>query len=273
MPGKPRRSRSAITSGVIRPRSSAITGSGPSSASAASKTAAPGPGSQLPRPGVARALRDRPELGEAAEVVDAGQVEERERPAQALDPPAVAVARGGVPVEERVAPVLAERAEPVGRRPGDEAGQEEVGVRALVDAALGDVDRHVADQAHAPLGRVGAQRRPLAIEADLVVDAPARGRPVLDPERVRAAECGPLARRDRRVRVARGSRPRPRRRRRTRTASRPRPAARAGAPATSSARPRRASRRTRRRRRRACRSGARSGAARRRWIVEASSPV
>ena len=48
MPGNPSRSRSADTSGVIRPRSSAITGSGPSSRSAASKTAAPGPGSQRP---------------------------------------------------------------------------------------------------------------------------------------------------------------------------------------------------------------------------------
>ena len=37
-----------VTSGVIRPRSSAITGRGPSSAAAAPNTAAPGPGSQRP---------------------------------------------------------------------------------------------------------------------------------------------------------------------------------------------------------------------------------
>ena len=43
--------------------------------------------------GVQRSLRDRPEGGEAAEVVEAGQVDELEGPAQALDPPAVAVAR------------------------------------------------------------------------------------------------------------------------------------------------------------------------------------
>ena len=193
MPGKPRRLRSAVTSGVIRPRSSAITGSGPSSASAASKTAAPGPGSQWPE----RASRARFGIAQNSAKPRkwsiAGQVEERERSAQALDPPAVALAAACVPVEERIAPVLAERAEPVGRRPGDEAGQEEVGVRALVDAALGDVDRQVADQPHAAFGGVGAERRPLAIEANLVVDAPAGGRPVLDPERVRAAERGPLA--------------------------------------------------------------------------------
>ena len=273
MPGKPSRSRSATTSGVIRPRSSAITGSGPSSASAASKTAAPGPGSHRPERASGAPFGIAQNSAKPRKWSIAGQVEERERPAQALDPPAVAVARRGVPVEERVAPVLAERAELVGRRAGDEPGQEELGVRALVDAALRDVDRHVADQADAPLGRVGAQRRPLAVEADLVVDAAARRRPVLDPEGVRAPEGGPLAVRRRARPGRRGSRSRPRRPTRRRTASRPRRAARAAAPATSSGRLRRASRRTRTRRRRACRSGARSGAARPRWIVEASSPV
>ena len=48
---------------------------------------------------------------------------------------------------------------------------------AVVDAALGDVDRDVADQSDAALGGVGAQRRPLAVEADLVVDAAAGGAP------------------------------------------------------------------------------------------------
>ena len=206
IPGKPRRSRSALTSGVIMPRSSAITGSGPSSASAASKTAAPGPGSQRPERASRARLRDRPELGEAAEVVDAGQVEERQRPAQALDPPAVAVARDGVPVEERIAPVLAERAEPVGRRPGDEPRQEEVRVRAVVDAALGDVDRDVADQPDAALGGVRAQRRPLAVEANLVVDAPARA-PPSPRSRTRSRGGTRPARAPRRARPARARKP------------------------------------------------------------------
>ena len=50
-------------------------------------------------------------------------------------------------------------------------------MRAVVDAALGDVDRHVADQPHAALGGVVAQRRPLALEAHLVVDARRRRPP------------------------------------------------------------------------------------------------
>ncbi len=55
-------------------------------------------------------------------------------------------------------------------------------MRAVVGAAGGDVDRDVADQPHAALGGVGAQRAPLALEADLVGDArpraPANALPV-----------------------------------------------------------------------------------------------
>ena len=69
--------------------------------------------------GVQRSLGDRPEGGEAAEVVEPGQVEELEVPAQALDPPAIPLSGQRVPVEERVAPVLASRAELVGWSPGD----------------------------------------------------------------------------------------------------------------------------------------------------------
>ena len=61
--------------------------------------------------------RDRPEGDEAAEVVDPGEVDERERPSQPLDPPAVALARERVPVEEGIAPVLPERAELSGGAP------------------------------------------------------------------------------------------------------------------------------------------------------------
>ena len=48
MPGKPSSSRSSYTSGVIKPRSSATTGSGPSSRSAARNGSAPGPGTTRP---------------------------------------------------------------------------------------------------------------------------------------------------------------------------------------------------------------------------------
>ena len=48
MPGKPYRSRSASTSGVMTPRSSATIGSSPRAASSASKNAAPGPFTHRP---------------------------------------------------------------------------------------------------------------------------------------------------------------------------------------------------------------------------------
>ena len=92
MPGRPSDSRRRVTAGVMTPRSSAITGSRPSSPSAASNGARPGPRAQRPPERVARAARDRPVGREAAEVVDAGEVEEVEGPPQALDPPAVAPA-------------------------------------------------------------------------------------------------------------------------------------------------------------------------------------
>ena len=69
---------------------------------------------------------------------------------------------------------------------------------AVVAAAGGDVDRDVADEPHAALGGVGAQRAPLALEAHLVVErAVAReGRPVVDPVRARArGRLGDSARR------------------------------------------------------------------------------
>ena len=48
MPGRPSPSRSASTSGVMTPRSSATIGSSPSAARTASKSAAPGPFTQRP---------------------------------------------------------------------------------------------------------------------------------------------------------------------------------------------------------------------------------
>ena len=222
MPGKPSVSRSSSTSGVIRPRSSAITGSSPSSrrGGAEERLARAGQPVTGARVELVRALRDRPEGGEAAEVVDADEVVEREHAAQPLDPPAVALARDRVPVEERIAPVLSHRPELVRRRARDDAVEEELGMGAVVDAPLRDVDRDVADHADAALAGVRAQRRPLALEPDLVGDRAAEARPVLDPVGVRAAEGGPLARRDRRARVGEQALPGRERRRRPRTASR-----------------------------------------------------
>ena len=72
-----------------------------------------------------------------------------------------------------------------------------------------DVDRHVADQPHAALVRVRAQRAPLALEAHLVGDRAAAGeaRPVLDPARLALAEVELLGAADRRGRL--GQQPRP----------------------------------------------------------------
>ena len=57
---------------------------------------------------------------------------------------------------------------------GDGAVAEQLRVSAVVGAAGRDVDRDVADQPHAALGGVRAQRGPLALEAHLVGDRPRR---------------------------------------------------------------------------------------------------
>ena len=153
----------------------------------------------------------RPVGREAAEVVDAGEVEELEGAAQALDPPAVAPAAQRGPVVDRVAPQLALVGEGVGRDAGHDVVAEELGPADVVGAAGRDVDGHVADQAHAALVGVHAQCRPLALEAHLVVDRPraaGEGRPVVDPEAVALAEVLALGRRHRRVGI--GQEPAPR---------------------------------------------------------------
>ena len=76
-----------------------------------------------------------------------------------------------------------------------------------------DVDRHVAEEAHAALRRVRAQRLPFALEPHLVLDGAAVGDPVVEPVRVAGAErvglvLGHAARADRRG--CRASRRRPR---------------------------------------------------------------
>ena len=191
MPGKPSSRRRRSTGSVMTPRSSAITGSAPSSRAAASNTARPGPAAPAPAARVGRARGHGPVGDEAAEVVDPRDVEEIERPAQALGPPAIAAALQRRPVIQRVAPQLAEVGVDVRRRARHLAAAKQLGVREVVGAAGRDVDRHVADQADAGLRRVGAQRAPLAREAHLVGDRLAAARealPVVDPERLARAE-------------------------------------------------------------------------------------
>ena len=61
-------------------------------------------------------------------------------------------------------------------------------MRAVVGAAVGDVDRDVAEDADAARGRVGAQRLPLALEPHLILERAAVGEPVVDPVGVSRTE-------------------------------------------------------------------------------------
>src|SRR5690242_154106 len=122
--------------------------------------------------------RNRPVGDEAAEVVDARDVDELERPCEALDPPAEAGPPMLGPVVQRVAPMLPVRVQRIGRCAGYLAAREELRPRRDVRALVGDVDRDVADEPHAPVARVVAQRAPLTLEAHLVGErSPARPLP------------------------------------------------------------------------------------------------
>jgi hypothetical protein len=169
------------------------------------------PASRLRRFG---ALRYRPIRHEAAEVIDTHRVDELERAAEAFDPPAVAFGAHGAPVVERIRPQLAGRAERVGRRAGDRAALEELGARAVVRAALRDVDGEIAEDADAALTRICTQRFPLALEPHLIRDIPRKRCPVADPVRMTRDERLQLVRGDARVRLREKAVPRRERRRR-----------------------------------------------------------
>ncbi len=204
MPGRPSASRSLVTGGVITPRSSATSGSSPSASRAASNGARP----RTALPGALERVLGvgghGPVGDEAAEVVDAGEVEELEDALEACRPPRVALPPQRRPVIERVAPELALVGERVRRHAGHGAGLEDLRMRELVGRALGDVDRDVADQLHPAVGGVGAQGAPFAVEAHLVVERlqAGEGDPVLDPAGRALAEVQPLRGGHRRVRLA-----------------------------------------------------------------------
>ena len=96
------------------------------------RAAAPVPGGRGLAP-----LRDRPVRDEPSEVVEARQVDQPERPAQPLDPPAVAVGAHRTPVVERVAPELTLGGEHVGRDARDLAGLEQPRPGLVVGAGSG----------------------------------------------------------------------------------------------------------------------------------------
>ena len=136
-----------------------------------------------------------------------------------------------------------------------------------------DVDRHVADEPHALPGGVRAQRAPLAVEADLVVQrGPASVLdPPLDPVGLALAERVGLVARHLRVRVPGAVPARPRRPSAPCTGSRSGRADRAAGSATRTVRRRPASRRTRTRRRPADPTAATSDAAAHRAVLRCSS--
>ena len=111
---------------MIAPRSSAISGSSPSSRRARVERRRARARGASAAARVARARRDRPVGDEAAEMVDADEIEERERAPQPLDPPAVAAAPQRRPVVERVAPPLARAAKASGGAPAHGAALEEL---------------------------------------------------------------------------------------------------------------------------------------------------
>ena len=202
----------------MTPRSSAMTASSPSSRSAARNSARARPAEPAPADGVARALRHRPVGDEPAEVVDPRHVEHRERAAQPLDPPAVAATVQRGPVVDRVAPELALRGVGVRRHAGLQTGAGTA--RATSGGRRRRARRRSARRRSSRTPRSAAyarSARPLAVEADLVVEGSA-GRamldPALDPVGLALAEGIRLVAAHRRVGV--GEQPGPGRERRAR---------------------------------------------------------
>src|ERR1043166_5427332 len=119
------------------------------------------------------AARNLPVGREAAEVVNADDVNEREHGARARDPPLEAVLAHPLPIVDGVAPELARAAEVVGRDSGDEARAatlvelEEVGLGPHVSRVVRDEDGDVADDLNLLVAAVGAQARPLVEEEEL----------------------------------------------------------------------------------------------------------
>src|SRR5205085_9484112 len=93
-----------------------------------------------------------------------------ERPPKALDPPAVVLRSVDGPAVDGIAPELAGLAVVVRRRARDDVRLEQLRVRREVGAGVGDVDRDVAEDAHALARGITAERRPLTLEADLAGD-------------------------------------------------------------------------------------------------------
>ena len=122
-------------------------------------------------------LRDRPVRDEAAEVVDPREVDELERRAGSARSTSGSPSRDARASRRAGCPSAARsRSARPAARPRPRRARRARGHACDVGAVVGDVDRHVADQAHAARARVVAQRRPLALEAHLVGERAARRR-------------------------------------------------------------------------------------------------
>ena len=105
----------------MTPRSSAIKGSSPIPFFNASKSAYPGPFTQLPFTAVFSAGRNLPVCFEAAEMVDPEDIIEGQIAFDPGNPPAVIVSCKDIPPVERIPPSLPGRAEIVGRNTGNDS--------------------------------------------------------------------------------------------------------------------------------------------------------
>src|SRR5450755_4256333 len=114
-----------------------------------------------------------PELIEAAEVIEPDVVAVARRPAQALDPPFVAVLFHHIPTIERIAPALPGLAEKVRWNARYYfhftmfVQAKKFGMSPNVGTVIVHEDGDVADHANAPLGTITPQGLPLLKEREL----------------------------------------------------------------------------------------------------------
>src|ERR1700690_2957082 len=112
---------------------------------------------------------------EAAEVVEPDHIEERERSAEAIDPPLVSGRGEHIPAINRISPGLAGGAEVVGRNAGNDGRRavrvevKEIGMRPDVGAVMRDVDGNVAHEADAAILTVRLEAIPLPKEFELPI--------------------------------------------------------------------------------------------------------
>ena len=166
MPGRWNWSRSAVTSGVISPRSSAMKRQGAEALLDGLEelgARASDPLARLRRRGSRRHVPGR---REGAEMIQPDHVHLGQQRAKAVDAPAISALAKRVPVVDGVAPELPVRAEVVGRHSGDDrrvvvgVEQEQLGVGPDVARVGRDEERQIADQPHAPVMRVFARDVP-----------------------------------------------------------------------------------------------------------------